>query len=104
MIGNQKIFTKGRLAILIVIAILLIDQAIKIWVKTSMSLHENIRVFDWFYIAFIENNGMAFPALCNLRPDLPRRLSDLVTGMLEFMSENRPGYAEIIRVLNSAVN
>ena len=60
MIGNQKIFTKGRLAILIVIAILLIDQAIKIWVKTSMSLHENIRVFDWFYIAFIENNGMAF--------------------------------------------
>ena len=60
MIGHQKIFTKGRLAILIVIAILLIDQAIKIWVKTSMSLHENIRVFDWFYIAFIENNGMAF--------------------------------------------
>ena len=60
MIGNQKIFTKGRLAILIVIAILLIDQAIKIWVKTSMSLHENIHVFDWFYIAFIENNGMAF--------------------------------------------
>ena len=60
MIGNQKIITKGRLAILIVIAILLIDQAIKIWVKTSMSLHENIHVFDWFYIAFIENNGMAF--------------------------------------------
>ena len=46
---------------------------------------------------------MAFPALCNVRPDLPRTLSDLVTGMLEFMSENRPGYAEIIRVLNAAV-
>ena len=52
--------TKGRLATLIVIAILLIDQAIKIWVKTSMSLHESIHITDWFYITFIENNGMAF--------------------------------------------
>jgi signal peptidase II len=25
-----------------------------------MSLHESIHVFDWFYITFIENNGMAF--------------------------------------------
>lgn len=25
-----------------------------------MSLHESIHVFDWFYIAFIENMGMAF--------------------------------------------
>ncbi len=52
--------TKGRLATLIVVAILLIDQAIKIWVKTSMSLHESIQVTDWFYITFIENMGMAF--------------------------------------------
>ena len=52
--------TKGRLATLIIVAILLIDQAIKIWVKTSMTLHESIRVTDWFYITFIENMGMAF--------------------------------------------
>ena len=43
-----------------VLAILLIDQIIKIWVKTSMTLHESIHITDWFYIAFIENNGMAF--------------------------------------------
>jgi signal peptidase II len=43
-----------------VIAILLIDQTIKIWVKTSMMLHESIHVTDWFYITFIENMGMAF--------------------------------------------
>lgn len=61
MIISQKPFiTKGRLATLIVIAILLIDQAIKIWVKTSMMLHESIHVTDWFYITFIENMGMAF--------------------------------------------
>ena len=57
--GNSLI-TKGRLAIILVVAILLIDQVIKIWVKTTMVLHESIHVFDWFYITFIENMGMAF--------------------------------------------
>ena len=40
--------------------ILLIDQVIKIWVKTHMFLHEAIRVTDWWFILFTENNGMAF--------------------------------------------
>ena len=48
------------MAILVVFAVLLIDQIIKIGVKTSMTLHESIHVTDWFYITFIENNGMAF--------------------------------------------
>ena len=60
MTSQSPILTKGRLATLIVVAILLIDQAIKIWVKTSMCLHESIQVTDWFYITFIENMGMAF--------------------------------------------
>ena len=60
MTTRTPLITKGRLATLIVVAILLIDQAIKIWVKTSMTLHESIHVFDWFYITFIENMGMAF--------------------------------------------
>ena len=58
--SGSSLITKGRLAIILVVAILLIDQAIKIWVKTSMMLHESIHVFDWFYITFIENMGMAF--------------------------------------------
>ena len=45
---------------MIVVVVLLIDQLIKVWVKTSMGLHESIRVTDWFYISFIENNGMAW--------------------------------------------
>ncbi len=48
------------MALVLVIVILLIDQFIKITVKTSMGLHESIRVTDWFYISFIENNGMAW--------------------------------------------
>ena len=57
---QNSLITKGRLATIIIVAILLIDQAIKIWVKTSMSLHESIHITDWFYITFIENMGMAF--------------------------------------------
>ena len=45
---------------ILVIAILVIDQAVKLWVKTSMSLSESIHITDWFYIYFIENNGMAY--------------------------------------------
>ena len=57
---QNSLITKGRLAAFIIVAILLVDQAIKIWVKTSMTLHESIHVTDWFYITFIENMGMAF--------------------------------------------
>ncbi|MGQ1787815.1 MULTISPECIES: lipoprotein signal peptidase [unclassified Saccharicrinis] len=47
--------------ITIVFLVLLIDQALKIWVKTHMMLGEEFSVFgDWFIIHFIENNGMAF--------------------------------------------
>ena len=55
-----KLITQGRLAAILVVAIILVDQTIKIWVKTNMALHESIRVFDWFFITFIENNGMAY--------------------------------------------
>jgi signal peptidase II len=45
---------------LIVLA-LVIDQAIKLVVKTNMQLGESIPVFgNWFQILFVENNGMAF--------------------------------------------
>lgn len=52
--------TKGKLVTLIVTAILFIDQAIKVWVKTHMYRGESIRIADWFYIHFTENPGMAF--------------------------------------------
>ena len=56
----KKFLTKGQLSALIVIAVLVIDQIIKIWVKTNMYWHESIKITDWFYIYFTENNGMAF--------------------------------------------
>ena len=40
--------------------IVIIDQILKIWIKTHYVLGEEYQVFDWFIIHFTENNGMAF--------------------------------------------
>ena len=48
-------------AALIVFIVLLIDQFVKIWIKTHMSLGDQVAVIDnLFYIHFTENYGMAF--------------------------------------------
>ena len=52
---------KSQLFLLILI-ILVADQALKVWIKTSYPTGEVLRVFglDWFRIHFIENSGMAW--------------------------------------------
>ena len=45
---------------LITFLLLLVDQIVKVWVKTNMFLGQEFHVFDWFIIHFTENNGMAF--------------------------------------------
>lgn len=46
---------------LFIIALLIIDQGVKIWIKTHMMIGDEFSVWgDWFKIHFIENNGMAF--------------------------------------------
>jgi signal peptidase II len=51
----------GKKAVLFVFAILLIDQVLKIWIKTHMVIGQEFHLFgNWGIIHFIENNGMAF--------------------------------------------
>ena len=53
--------SKGVKVTLLVVLLVVIDQAIKLLVKTNMQIGESIHVFgDWFQILFIENRGMAF--------------------------------------------
>ncbi len=53
--------TKGfLLPALIIIFVLLFDQMLKFWIKLNYSYTENHRIFNWFYLYFIENEGMAF--------------------------------------------
>lgn len=53
--------SKLKKSVLLVAAILIIDQIIKVWIKTNMKIGDEFHVFgDWFIIHFTENEGMAF--------------------------------------------
>lgn len=52
--------TKKIVAALIIIGMIVIDQVVKIAVKTHMALGESFEIFPWFKILFVENPGMAF--------------------------------------------
>lgn len=47
-------------SILLIVILLLIDQISKVYIKTHFALHDNVEVFSWFKIYFIENDGMAW--------------------------------------------
>lgn len=55
-----KCARQGRLALVIILSVLLIDQISKVLVKTNMSLGQSFEITSWFQISFVENNGMAF--------------------------------------------
>ncbi|WP_340112068.1 lipoprotein signal peptidase [Maribellus mangrovi] len=53
--------SRAKKALLIIFLILLADQVLKIWIKTNLSIGDEIVVFkNWFILHFVENNGMAF--------------------------------------------
>jgi len=57
----QKLMKKSSLALIIIFILVVTDQVVKIWVKTTMSIGESIPVLgNWFYIYFVENEGIAF--------------------------------------------
>jgi signal peptidase II len=51
---------KKYLPLIIVAAVLLLDQVSKFLVKLNMNLGEEIVLLPWFRIHFVENEGMAF--------------------------------------------
>ncbi len=54
-------FSRRSKSLAIIFLILIADQILKFWIKTTLSLGDEIVVFkDWFILHFVENNGMAF--------------------------------------------
>jgi signal peptidase II len=48
-------------SLIIIFSVLIVDQVLKFWIKTNLSIGDEIVVFkDWFILHFVENNGMAF--------------------------------------------
>lgn len=50
----------GLLAIGVALAVIILDQVLKIWVKTSFYLGESLEILPFFELRFVQNNGMAF--------------------------------------------
>ncbi|GHV09278.1 lipoprotein signal peptidase [Bacteroidia bacterium] len=50
---------KGFWATIVILIVLFADQVLKIWIKTHLTLYQDINITDWFIIRFVENNGMA---------------------------------------------
>ncbi len=60
---------RSILVAVFIIVLLFLDQWLKIWVKTSMSLGDQISVFgQWFSLHYIENDGIAFGMVFWTRP------------------------------------
>ena len=57
----MKLHSKGRFLLVLGILLVVIDQVVKVLVKTHMTLGESIPVLgNWFQLLFVENKGMAF--------------------------------------------
>lgn len=60
ILNHKQTAHRGLLVALIAICLVILDQTLKIWVKTNFYLGEDLEITRWFHLKFIENNGMAF--------------------------------------------
>ncbi|MAX69815.1 MAG: lipoprotein signal peptidase [Flavobacteriaceae bacterium] len=80
-------------ASLIILLILLIDQISKIYIKTHFVIGEDVTVFSWFKIAFVENDGMAWGTkLSDLFPFITDRTAKLVLTLFRIVAVTGIGF------------
>ena len=81
-----------RNSLLLILAVLLIDQISKFYVKTHFRLEESVEVFTWFKIYFIENEGAAWGTkLSDLLP-LKERTAKLLLTLFRLLAIGGIGY------------
>lgn len=80
-------------SLILIAVILLIDQASKIYIKTSFFYQEKVEVFSWFYLFFIENDGAAWGTrLTDLIPSLSPQLGKLMLTVFRLLAIAAIGY------------
>lgn len=80
-------------ATILIIVILLIDQISKIYIKTHFQLQEEIQIFEWFKILFVENNGMAWGAkLSDFMPFISDRTAKVILTSFRLIAIVGIGY------------
>ncbi|MCA0152203.1 lipoprotein signal peptidase [Winogradskyella vincentii] len=76
-----------RKTVLIILIILLVDQISKIYIKTHFLINEDISVFSWFKIAFVENDGMAWGTkLSDFIPSISDRNAKLILTLFRIFA------------------
>ena len=75
-----------RKAYLLIFLVLIVDQISKIYIKTNFILGEEVPVFDWFKIHFIENEGMAWGT------QIPGAYGKLVLTLFRLVAVGGIGY------------
>ena len=75
-----------RKAYFLIFIILLVDQVSKIYIKTNFVLGEEINVFSWFKILFIENEGMAWGT------EIPGSYGKLILTLFRLVAVSAIGY------------
>jgi signal peptidase II len=59
-LNKKQTLPRGILALIIILAVIIIDQVVKLYIKTHYYLGEDVEVTSFFHLRFIQNNGMAF--------------------------------------------
>src|SRR5258706_12554807 len=75
-----------RKAYLLIFIILIVDQVSKIYIKTNFILGEEVEVFRWFKIHFIENEGMAWGT------EIPGAYGKLILTLFRLVAVTGIGY------------
>ena len=89
-------------SIILIIIVLLIDQISKVYVKTHFILGEDVTVFDWFQILFVENNGMAWGAkLSDFIPFISDRTAKLILTLFRLVAIIGIGYWLVKTIKNN---
>ncbi|WP_370390517.1 lipoprotein signal peptidase [uncultured Winogradskyella sp.] len=83
----------SKKAILLIALILVVDQVVKILIKTHFYLNEDIEVFSWFKIAFVENDGMAWgTTLSDVFPFIPENKAKLTLTVFRIIAVTGIGF------------
>ncbi len=95
LIGTLK---KSHVVILIILVVLFIDQALKIWIKTNLEYGEEFRILglDWARIHFVENEGMAFGLI------LPGEYGKLFLSLFRLLAVGALIYYLVLLLRNDA--
>lgn len=88
-------------ALVVIAVILILDQVLKIYIKTHFRLQESNMIFGWFHLLFVENDGMAWGAkLSDFLPFISDRSAKLILTLFRIVAVAGIGYWLINSIKN----